>query len=220
MLTFLILNAVLGALGSEVTPSGTAQHLQDLHCPPCERIHCPSRRLQRLHCKGGITTGICGCCPACARTDGESCGGSWDYLGKCDEGLVCVQQDGTPDGARQGICKAVMQPLEAQSCRPDCTREYCQANPTEICSARSSSLEEQSCHGSCQHTSCSACLLLTPPSCPQSCAPTNTSCLHHFGRCVHNHLSAPRSPVCHRSLQSNPDGHFRCLLPACPNTLK
>lgn len=28
-------------------------------------------------------------------------------------------------------------PESSESCQPECTREYCQANPTEICSARS-----------------------------------------------------------------------------------
>ncbi|KAF7663738.1 hypothetical protein LDENG_00202060 [Lucifuga dentata] len=223
MWLFFMLSAVLGVLGSEVTPSETVQHLQDLHCPPCEQIHCPSRRLPRLHCKGGITTGICGCCPVCARTAEESCGGSWDYLGKCDEGLVCVYQDssdGKPHEQRKGICKAVIESLDAKNCRPDCTREYCQANPSEICSARFVSLEKQTCQGSCQHTSCSSCLLLKPPPCPQSCTTSDSSCLHRFGRCVHNHLSASHSPVCHHNLQSNPEGYFVCLVPACPNTLK
>uniref|UniRef100_A0A667WNG7 Ig-like domain-containing protein n=1 Tax=Myripristis murdjan TaxID=586833 RepID=A0A667WNG7_9TELE len=71
--------------------------LQALHCPPCERIHCSSRRALKLQCKGGITTGVCGCCPACARVAGETCGGTWDYVGKCDEGLVCAYQDDPTD---------------------------------------------------------------------------------------------------------------------------
>ncbi|KAF3688695.1 Venom protein 302 Precursor [Channa argus] len=103
------LSAVLGALGSESTPSGAVQQLQDLHCPPCEQIHCSSRRALKLQCKGGVTTGVCSCCPVCARTEGETCGGTWDYLGKCDEGLVCVYQDAAddkPDGERKGICRA------------------------------------------------------------------------------------------------------------------
>uniref|UniRef100_A0A8P4KND0 Uncharacterized protein n=1 Tax=Dicentrarchus labrax TaxID=13489 RepID=A0A8P4KND0_DICLA len=102
-------SALLGALGSEEMPSGAAQQLQALHCPPCEQIHCSSRRALKLQCKGGVTTGVCGCCPVCARTEGETCGGTWDYLGKCDEGLVCVYQDSATDKAdaeRKGICEA------------------------------------------------------------------------------------------------------------------
>lgn len=85
------------------------QILQALHCPSCERIHCSPRRALKLQCQGGITTGICGCCPACAKLAGESCGGTWDYLGKCDEGLVCVYQeatDGKPEAERKGTCKS------------------------------------------------------------------------------------------------------------------
>lgn len=103
------LSALLGALGSEETSSGAAQQLQALHCPPCEQIHCSTRRALKLQCKGGVTTGVCGCCPVCAKTAGETCGGTWDYLGKCDEGLVCVYKDAAsdkPDAERKGICEA------------------------------------------------------------------------------------------------------------------
>lgn len=63
------------------------------------------------------------------------------------------------------------------------------------------SLEKKACQGSCQHTSCSSCLLLKPPSCSQTCASSDSACLHRFGKCVHNHLSAPQSPVCNQNLQ-------------------
>lgn len=122
---------------------------------------------------------------------------------------------------------AVIEPLDAESCRPQCTKEYCQANPTEICSARwldknvsylsftlvwcifnrnltfcrFVSLEKKACQGSCQHTSCSSCLLLKPPSCPQTCTPSDPSCLQRFGKCVHNHLRATHNRVCHNNLQ-------------------
>nr|XP_019934394.1 PREDICTED: cysteine-rich motor neuron 1 protein-like [Paralichthys olivaceus] len=216
-----LLGALLGALGSEETPSGATLQLQALHCPPCERIHCSTRRALRLQCKGGITTGVCGCCPVCARTEGETCGGTWDYLGKCDEGLLCVNQDAAADKAekeRRGICRAVIEPVDPETCHPECTREFCQAHPSDVCSARSVSLEKSSCQGSCQHTSCSSCLLLKPPPCPQTCGPSDSTCLHRFGKCVHNHLKATHSPVCHSDLQNNPEGHFVCFVPACVDT--
>ncbi|XP_042267659.1 IGFBP domain-containing protein [Thunnus maccoyii] len=217
------LSAVLGALGSVTQPTRAAQQLQTLHCPPCEQIHCSSRRALKLQCKGGVTTGVCGCCPVCAKTEGETCGGMWDYLGNCDEGLVCVYEDAAndkPDAERKGICRAVIEPLDPESCQPECTKEYCQANPSEICSARFVSLEKKTCQGSCQHTSCSSCLLLRPPSCPQTCASSDSACLRRFGKCVHNHLSAPPSPVCNQNLKSHPEGHYVCLVPDCPNSTK
>lgn len=64
----------------------------ELQCPPCSEIFCTPRRANRLKCKGGITKGICNCCPMCAKVEGETCGGQYDYLGKCDRGLEC-----TPD---------------------------------------------------------------------------------------------------------------------------
>ncbi|XP_036391472.1 insulin-like growth factor-binding protein 4 [Megalops cyprinoides] len=208
------------AWGSESPESG-GHTLQALHCPPCERIHCTPRRALRLQCKGGLTTGICGCCPVCARTAGESCGGTWDYLGKCDEGLVCVQDptNGKPEAEQQGICKEVLNPLETETCRPACSWEFCRDHPSEICSARSVALERHECHGSCQHTSCSSCLVLRPPVCTQTCGQADAACMVRFGKCVQNHLSEASHPVCHQNLHSNAEGYFACLLPACPNVV-
>ncbi|TWW76032.1 Venom protein 302 [Takifugu flavidus] len=169
MWMLVLLGAFLGAMGSEDGVPGAARRLQALHCPPCEQVHCSSRRALKLLCKGGVTTGVCGCCPVCARAEGETCGGTWDYLGKCDQGLVCVSQGSD----HEGICQT-----GPESCQPECSREYCQAHPLETCSARSVSLEEAPCQGSCQHTSCSSCLLLNPPPCPQTCTRSDSACLH------------------------------------------
>ncbi|XP_068596050.1 IGFBP domain-containing protein [Brachionichthys hirsutus] len=213
-----IASALLGMLVPEATPTGAAPRLQALHCPPCEQVHCSARRALMLRCRGGVTTGVCGCCPACARVEGESCGGAWGYLGKCAEGLLCVYPDpeaAGPDAENKGVCRAVTESVHPERCHPDCTREYCQANPSAICSARFVALEKKTCQGSCQHTTCPGCLLLKPPSCPQTCALSDSSCLHHFGKCVHNHLTATHSPICHNSLQGT-EGYFLCLVPACP----
>lgn len=118
---------------------------------------------------------------------------------------------------------AVVESPGAESCHPECSREYCQAHPLETCSARSVkatfqlrfmtdssfiqachssvSLEEAPCQGSCQHTSCSSCLLLNPPPCPQTCTHSDSACLHRYGRCVHTHLAGLLNPVCHNDLQ-------------------
>lgn len=68
-----------------------------LRCPPCEQLHCSPRK-SKLKCKGGITLGICNCCPRCARLEGESCRGKWNYLGDCDAGLECNFDEGGPYG--------------------------------------------------------------------------------------------------------------------------
>ena len=106
---------VLAASDSKGTqPSSSSSSstiLQALHCPPCERIHCSPQRTLKLTCTGGITPGVCGCCPTCAKLAGESCGGSWDYLGRCDEGLVCVHDGSTgtePEAALKWTCKSGM----------------------------------------------------------------------------------------------------------------
>lgn len=107
MWKLLLLSVTLGAVASQETPPAGGQRLRTLHCPPCERIHCSTSRALKLQCKGGVTTGVCGCCPVCARVEGETCGGTWDYLGKCDKGLVCVYQESDePDRDRRGVCEA------------------------------------------------------------------------------------------------------------------
>lgn len=95
----------------------------------------------------------------------------------------------------------VLESTDLDNCRPECTRAYCQANHNEICSARSASLNKKDCHGSCQHTSCSSCLILKTPSCPQACGPSDPSCLHRFGRCVHNRLSLPHRGLLDQDLE-------------------
>ena len=94
----------------------------DLQCPSCEKIHCTPRRSRRLKCKGGITRGICNCCPVCAKTDGESCGGAWQYLGKCDSGLHCkprANQQQVPKGkTAEGTCQKGELPAASSHVRP------------------------------------------------------------------------------------------------------
>ncbi|XP_061078544.1 IGFBP domain-containing protein [Conger conger] len=221
----LALGAALLAAGAE-TQEGEAYSLQALHCPPCERIHCTPRRALRQQCQGGLTTGICGCCPACARTSGETCGGTWTYLGKCDEGLVCVYPDpapapadGTAEAERHGVCKEVLNLLETVTCQPACTWEYCRDHPSATCSAGSVALGKQDCHGSCQHTSCSSCLVLKPPACTEPCGPADSACLQRFGRCVHSHMGETLHSTCHQNLHSNAEGYFLCLMPTCASTV-
>ncbi len=106
---FSILVILWPVMAVEMSTLEGQQILQALHCPPCERIHCSPRPALKLQCQGGITTGICGCCLACAKLAGESCGGTWDYLGKCDEGLVCIYPEetgGKPEAQRKGTCKS------------------------------------------------------------------------------------------------------------------
>ena len=76
----------LPSLAKDVQAIHTSLELQ---CPPCAKIHCTPRRANRLSCKGGITRGICNCCPVCAKIESEDCGGDHDYLGKCDHRLYC-----------------------------------------------------------------------------------------------------------------------------------
>ncbi|PVD19219.1 hypothetical protein C0Q70_19704 [Pomacea canaliculata] len=82
----------LAARGPREVESARDRHRDDmgLICPPCHQIHCTTWNPADLRCEGGVTTGVCGCCPVCARTAGQTCGGDLAYLGKCDRGLTCL----------------------------------------------------------------------------------------------------------------------------------
>ena len=109
--------AVTGGVGGRVRGGGRQRHHRninssaekendskevsssiELQCPSCEKIHCTPRRASKLKCQGGITKGICNCCPVCAKVEGEECGGEWDYLGKCDRGLYCKPKKSADGG--------------------------------------------------------------------------------------------------------------------------
>ena len=79
--------AGLGVGAADVKPISQSLELQ---CPPCNKLHCSPRNVRRLRCKGGVTRGVCNCCPVCAKLEGEPCGGQWNFLGKCDRGLKCM----------------------------------------------------------------------------------------------------------------------------------
>ena len=55
-------------------------------CAPCTNCTLPD------DCLGGLTVDVCGCCQVCAKVENETCGGSFNILGKCDEGLDCMLQ--------------------------------------------------------------------------------------------------------------------------------
>ncbi|XP_041464133.1 uncharacterized protein LOC121415103 [Lytechinus variegatus] len=128
------------------------EDLTSLNCPPCERLHCSPKKASKLNCKGEITLGVCNCCPRCAKVEGESCGGKWDYLGRCESGSECVPDTSTAiqiHSQPQGVCRRRLSvPSEAQgdwshdqpppgppTCQPKCTPEYCRTNSKAICSA-------------------------------------------------------------------------------------
>ena len=73
----------------------TLSTTQSLSCLPCEKLSCTPVR--ELNCKGGVTSGTCGCCDACAKIKDEACGGLWNAHGKCDKGLICQKKQGLPE---------------------------------------------------------------------------------------------------------------------------
>ena len=71
----------------------TLASTQALSCFGCdsEDLRCTPLHLQ--NCKGGLTTDACGCCAVCAKVVGETCGGPWNVIGKCDCGLTCYKSE-------------------------------------------------------------------------------------------------------------------------------
>ncbi|XP_025076858.1 cysteine-rich motor neuron 1 protein-like [Pomacea canaliculata] len=189
----------LAARGPREVESARDRHRDDmgLICPPCHQIHCTTWNPADLRCEGGVTTGVCGCCPVCARTAGQTCGGDLAYLGKCDRGLTCLPpapSTGPPlprfplQREEPGICTKEGEITSQQSdaalrrpCRPKCTLQYCTRHPRAICSASSVADPPRPCQGACQHTSCRACAV--EDECVR-CSGHDFQCLKQFGRCV------------------------------------
>uniref|UniRef100_A0A8C2ML25 Insulin-like growth factor-binding protein 7 n=1 Tax=Cricetulus griseus TaxID=10029 RepID=A0A8C2ML25_CRIGR len=58
-------------------------------CGPCVPASCPA--LPPGGCPLGETRDACGCCPVCARGEGEPCGGGAAGRGHCAPGMECVK---------------------------------------------------------------------------------------------------------------------------------
>uniref|UniRef100_A0A286XBR6 Insulin-like growth factor-binding protein 7 n=1 Tax=Cavia porcellus TaxID=10141 RepID=A0A286XBR6_CAVPO len=58
-------------------------------CGPCKPAACPP--LPPRGCPLGETRDACGCCPECARAEGEPCGGAGAGRGHCAQGMECVK---------------------------------------------------------------------------------------------------------------------------------
>ncbi|KAK2115778.1 hypothetical protein P7K49_006404, partial [Saguinus oedipus] len=70
-------------------------------CGPCEPAACPP--LPPLGCLLGETRDACGCCPMCARGEGEPCGGGGAGRGYCAPGMECVKSRKRRKGV-SGVC--------------------------------------------------------------------------------------------------------------------
>lgn len=61
------------------------------HCPLCIVEKCENVTLVQASCPGAqLVNDWCGCCRECGRVFGESCGGEYGYLGKCEYRLECT----------------------------------------------------------------------------------------------------------------------------------
>ena len=60
-------------------------------CPPCDTSTCDDEGVVQQSCPDAtLVSDPCGCCKVCGRMFGETCGGAYEYLGKCEFDLVCT----------------------------------------------------------------------------------------------------------------------------------
>ena len=60
-------------------------------CPECDVDTCENETLVQESCPDStLVADPCACCKVCGRTFGETCGGAYEYLGKCEYSLVCT----------------------------------------------------------------------------------------------------------------------------------
>ncbi|XP_067127536.1 uncharacterized protein [Centruroides vittatus] len=228
---FYLLIAWRLSLQSHAEDKDLQVHGDVLHCPPCRKLHCWPK-LHRLKCKGGITLGVCNCCPVCAKVAGESCGGQWNYLGKCDRSLYCQPQKATlysyvvEDTKKvfsigRGICKPGSPELSSDQahstfCRPKCTWEFCSKNPKAICSAIDNAEKIQECQGSCQHTSCRACRYLEREHSCIKCSRDDFGCMQKFGKCAKQKFCTRKKFPCKRDREKEEtESKFQCQVAEC-----
>ena len=60
-------------------------------CPLCNVGNCVDEEAVQKSCPDStLVADPCGCCKVCGRMFGETCGGAYEYLGKCEYHLVCT----------------------------------------------------------------------------------------------------------------------------------
>ncbi|XP_061164322.1 cysteine-rich motor neuron 1 protein-like [Saccostrea echinata] len=76
-----------------------------LKCTPCNPSMCPH---PPRDCPRGTILDVCGCCQVCGKNVNETCGGPFEILGKCGDGLECAltsEVGGLITGSEKGICR-------------------------------------------------------------------------------------------------------------------
>jgi len=85
----------------------------DCH-PECDLTKCRTP----VNCKGGFVKDICNCCPACAKVEGNTCGGLWNMHGFCDKGLKCEYPNKEVNiNMRKGKCVVASPEEDSKECK-------------------------------------------------------------------------------------------------------
>ncbi|XP_067143721.1 venom protein 302-like isoform X2 [Centruroides vittatus] len=71
-----------------------------LRCKECGTYVCHNK--SEDECPSGLVTDMCDCCLVCGKSENETCGGTWDELGKCGERLYCKTESEDPYST--GVC--------------------------------------------------------------------------------------------------------------------
>nr|QNH72566.1 toxin candidate TRINITY_DN18171_c0_g1_i2 [Ceriantheomorphe brasiliensis] len=134
--SFQLYLALLTVVISTVTP---------LSCGPCNLDKCV-----KAVCKAGFVKDACGCCSVCAKTEGQKCGGLWNYYGICGAGLRCISSSDNSHQSsnhfKSGYCEpdlcANIQCKEGTSCvvvdgQPTCKcPRHCKNTKEPICEVK------------------------------------------------------------------------------------
>ncbi|XP_078669847.1 cysteine-rich motor neuron 1 protein-like isoform X1 [Branchiostoma floridae x Branchiostoma belcheri] len=97
-----------------------------LSCLPCDRSQCPPPP----SCPADVVKDVCGCCAACAKVEGERCGGPWRITGTCSSGLTCNKDPN--DFNTDGVCVVD----GAQQCPSGSRWSYCGSACPATCDER------------------------------------------------------------------------------------
>lgn len=61
------------------------------NCPLCNIRECDNDTVVQKSCPGAqLVRDPCGCCKRCGRRFGETCGGAYEYIGRCELNLMCT----------------------------------------------------------------------------------------------------------------------------------
>ncbi|XP_062589466.1 cysteine-rich motor neuron 1 protein-like, partial [Saccostrea cucullata] len=104
-----------------------------LKCTPCNPSMCPD---PPKNCPRGTILDVCGCCQVCGKNVNETCGGPFEIVGKCGDGLECAltsEVGGSITGSEKGICREIIsKKCEKVKCADIAIKRKCPMDSTLV----------------------------------------------------------------------------------------